>query len=127
MDGVLGEELIPAILRLLGDYGRLIDGREAVAWGRLFGDEGTLAVGEREITGAAELTEFAAQSAEGVHVQSVPSLEPRPDGTVYAESSFVFVNAATGKLTAGSYRDELAPDGDTFFFVRRDISIRVRT
>ena len=127
MNDVLDEKLIPAVLRLLGDYGRLIDGRETTAWSRLFGDKGTLAVGEREITGAAELTEFAAQSPAGVHVQSVPSIESRPDGTVYAESSFVFVNAETGKLTAGSYRDELAPDGDVFVFDRRDISIRVRT
>ncbi len=118
---------IRAILKLLGDYGRLIDGREAAAWSRLFGDRGTLAVGEREITGPAELTEFAANSPPGVHVQSVPSVfEPGPDGTVRAESNFVFVNADTGKTTAGTYRDELEPDGDAFTFARRDIDIRVR-
>ena len=69
-------ELIVPVLRLLADYGRLIDGREATAWSGLFGDGGVLAIGDREVTGAAELTEFALQSPAGGTAQ--PSATPAP-------------------------------------------------
>jgi SnoaL-like domain len=115
------------VLRVLADYGQLIDGREATAWSGLFGNDGVLAVGDREIRGRAELAEFAAQSPAGVHMQSVPSIELCPDGSAYVESNFVFMNAGTGKLIAGSYHDQLVQDEDVYIFARRDISIRART
>jgi hypothetical protein len=119
--------VLPAVWNLMGDYARYVDGREAVAWSRLFGESGVLAVGKREITGPAALEEFGAQSAAGVHVQGIPTVERRPDGSIRATSSFVFVNATTHALVAGEYRDDIVDSGDGLVFARRQIEMRVRS
>jgi hypothetical protein len=119
--------LLPAIWKLQGDYGRLVDGRDAEGWSRLFGENGTLAVGSREITGREALAAFGAQSSVGVHVQGVPSVERQTDGRIHARSNFVFINAETHAVLAGEYRDDIEHTGDGVVFARRQIEMRVRT
>ena len=110
--------------RLLVDYARLVDDREAERWADLFGSNGALVLGEREISGKERLTKFATRSVRGVHVQGVASFTSQPDGTVASTSSFVFVNVETAAVIAGWYRDVLTPDGTGYVFARRQIDIR---
>jgi SnoaL-like domain len=117
---------LPAVWKLLGDYGRLIDGREPEAWSRLFAQDGILAVGDREIRGQSELAAFASASPIGIHLQAVPSIEQEPDGTIRVASNFLFANAATGGIVAGMYQDEIVITGGRPVFARRDIDTRVR-
>lgn len=120
-------ELLAAVWNLMGDYARFVDGREAAAWSRLFGEAGVLAVGKREFSGSEDLERFGAQSAPGVHVQGIPTVEVRPDGSIHATSSFVFVNAATSALVAGEYRDDIVRSAEGLVFARRQIEMRART
>jgi len=120
-------DALPAILTLLGDYGRLMDGREGAALSQIFTDDGVLAIGKHEVRGRAALADFVDKAVAGTHIQSVPSLEPLPDGSVDARSNFVFVNAGTAQLMSGTYHDVLVPEGSRFLFVRRDINILVRS
>lgn len=113
-----------AAQRLLVDYARLIDDRDAEGWADLFGAEGALVFGEKEIRGRQRLIKFAANSTRGIHVQGVASFSAHADGSVASTSSFVFVNAESGKLIAGWYRDVLAPEGENYVFTRRHIDIR---
>jgi hypothetical protein len=119
-------EIWPTVLNLLGDYGRLIDGREAEAWSRIFAEDGVLAIGKHEVQGRAALAEFAAKSLAGIHIQSVPTVELLADGTVDARSNFVF-HGPGGTVSCGMYHDVIVPDGDRFVFHRRDINIMVRS
>lgn len=119
--------ILPAVWNLMGDYARFIDGREAAAWSELFGTDGVLVVGSREITGPSALKEFGAGSAAGVHVQGVPTVERQPDGSIRATSSFVFVNAATHGLVAGEYRDDIVESAGRLVFARRQIDMRARS
>jgi 3-phenylpropionate/cinnamic acid dioxygenase small subunit len=119
--------ILPAVWNLLADYARLVDNREPVAWTRLFGESGKLVLPDREISGEAALTEFAANSSRGVHVQGVPTVQRRADGTIALTSNFTFVNAVTYAITAGEYRDELREENGEVVFARRQILIRVRT
>jgi SnoaL-like domain len=120
-------DALPAILTLLGDYARLIDGREAEAFGRIFTADGVLAIGKREVSGRAALADFAAKAVAGTHIQSVPSLALLPDGSVDARSNFLFVGAGQVQIMSGMYHDVMVPEGDRLVFVRRDISIPVRS
>ena len=124
---VITDGTLAKVLTLQADYARFVDTRDAKSWGDLFGADGILAVGKREIRGKDAIAEFGATSSRGVHVQAVPHVESRTDGGLEATSSFVFVNGETGALIAGIYRDELAPDGDGFIFARRQIDMLVRT
>jgi len=117
---------LPAILTLLGDYGRLIDGREAEAFSRIFTQDGVLAIGKHEVRGRAALADFAATAVAGTHIQSVPSRALLPDGSVDARSNFLFAGAGQVPAMSGMYHDVMVPEGDCFVFVRRDISILVR-
>jgi hypothetical protein len=118
-------KVLPAVWNLLGDYARLVDNKQAVA--QLFGETGTLALPDREISGESALNEFVQQTHRGVHVQGVPTVERRADGSLSVTSNFVFVNAVTYGVTAGEYRDELREGERGLFFARREITIRVRT
>jgi hypothetical protein len=120
-------DVLPAVWNLLGDYARHMDNQRAVEWTRLFGGTGTLALPDREISGESELNEFVQQTHRGVHVQGVPTVERRADGSLSVTSNFVFVNAVTYGVTAGEYRDELGEGDGGLFFARREITIRVRT
>jgi hypothetical protein len=119
--------LAPAVWNLLGDYARAVDSRDAVRVGELFGGDGTLAPPGNEITGADALAAFSLGAPGGTHVQGVPTIARDADGTVLATSSFVFVNSSTYGVTAGEYRDRIREAPDGLVFVRRDITIRVRT
>jgi SnoaL-like domain len=120
-------DALPAILTLLGDYGRLMDGREAQAWSRIFTEEGVLAIGKHEVRGRAALADFADKAVAGIHIQSVPSFELLPDGSVDARSNFLFVRAGQVQTIAGMYHDVMVPEGNRFVFARRDINILVRS
>jgi hypothetical protein len=118
--------LLPEVWTLLGNYARFVDGRDAAAWSRLFAEKGVLQVGDREIVGRAALEEFGANSAAGVHLQGVPGVEVGSDGTFRVTSNFYFINAGTGALLAGEYRDLLERSADGLVFTRRAIDMRAR-
>lgn len=120
-------DVLPAVLSLQADYARLIDDRKPLEWSRLFGQDGTLALPDRDISGEQGLVEFAAGSARGVHVQGVPTVEQQADGTIHATSNFIYINAVTYTLSAGEYRDQIRVEGDSCVFARRQVVLRVRT
>lgn len=120
-------DVLPGVWSLLADYARLIDDRKPLEWSRLFGHDGTLALPDRDISGEEGLVEFATGSARGVHVQGVPAVEQRADGTIVATSNFIYINAVTYTLSAGEYRDRIRVDGERCVFVRRQVVLRVRT
>jgi len=124
---IVNDGILARVMALQADYARFVDTRDTKSWGRLFGDHGVLAVGDRELTGQLAIAEFGSSSTVGVHIQAVPRVESRIDGRVDATSSFLFVNSATGALIAGLYKDELAPAGDGFVFARRQIDVLART
>jgi len=120
-----GDADLAAVIQLLADYGRFVDDRDGESWAGLFGASGTLAVGDREITGRQALAEFAVRSPRGVHLQGVPGVEKTPDGAIRASSSFAFLNGETGEVLAGAYADLIARTDGGLAFVRRHIDIRV--
>lgn len=119
-------EDLAAVWQLQADYARHVDGRDAAAWSRLFSQNGTLAVGTKEITGRDALEAFGAGSSAGVHLQGVPSVERGADGRIRAISSFMFVNAETHAVLAGEYRDDIEQTDEGLVFARRQIEMRVR-
>jgi hypothetical protein len=119
--------VLPEVLGLLASYARFVDGREAEAFSRIFGDSGVFALGEREISGPEDLAAFAAGSPAGVHVQGVPVMEQQADGSLRAISNFVFVNSETHQVVAGEYRDEIVRSGDGLVFRRRQVETRVKS
>lgn len=122
-------DLSPAELasanRLLADYARFVDNKKGSEWQALFGRSGFLAVGDRKVTGD-ELAEFAVGSMPGVHIQAVPHFERRPDGSVRAESSFIFVAVADCAIRSGYYIDELVIEDGEYVFASRTIDMRAR-
>jgi SnoaL-like domain len=127
-DVAIADGTVAMVMVLFADYARHLDlGRDPEAWADLYTSDGVLVTGEREIRGRDALRDFATASIPGVHVQAVPHLQARADGGIDAISSFVFIIAATGDLRAGYYTDQLARQGDRYVFVRRQISMLVRT
>jgi hypothetical protein len=127
-DALEGETLVlPAVLRLLADYGRMIDTRECDSWSRLFAVDGVLRYGPHEFTGTVELAKFAAASPPGVHLTGVPSVRVGPDGGVHATSAFVFVSSTERQVLAGGYRDRfVSTDEGRLVFSRREIELSGR-
>ena len=119
--------VLPELWNLLGEYARLVDNRQAAEFSRLFGTRGVMVLPDREVSGEAGLTEFAANSPRGVHVQGVPTVQRRPDGTLVASSNFIFINAVTYNLSSGEYRDEVRAEDGRLVFARRVIVSRVKT
>lgn len=117
-------DLERAATRLSADYCRLLDGRDAEGWSRLFTADGRLDLGRRQVVGRETLREFAAASPAGVHMAG-PMAVDDDQGEITSESPFVFVNARTGAVLAGYYRDRLAWHEDRLVFVVRGIDIRV--
>jgi len=126
--GTIPDGTVSLVMALFADYGRHLDlERDPDAWAELFGTDGVLVVGDREISGAAKLREFAAGSIPGVHVQAVPLLRARPDGGLDAITSFIFMTTQTKDFRSGYYADQLAWQGDRLIFVRRRIHMLART
>jgi SnoaL-like domain len=111
--------------RLLLDYSRFSDDSDYDGWSSLFGENGVLAVFGKDLSGAERLRRFAERAPVGVHIQGLAVFTRQPDGSVRAESSFVFVNAATRQVMAGWYHDTLVAAGDGYRFARRQIDLRV--
>jgi hypothetical protein len=122
-------DLSPAELasanRLMANYARFVDNKKGTQWQGLFGRSGFLVNGDQEVTGD-DLAGFAVESMPGVHIQAVPHFERRPDGSVRAESSFVFVSAAECLIRSGYYLDELVIEDGEYVFASRTIDIRAR-
>jgi hypothetical protein len=116
---------IASVNRLLANYARFVDNKKGAEWRALFGKSGYLAFGDRNVSGD-DLADFAVNSAPGVHVQAVPYLERRADGTVFAESSFVYVAIAECAIRSGYYIDELVIEDGEYVFASRTIDIRAR-
>jgi hypothetical protein len=121
----LSPEELASANRLLANYARFVDNKKGAEWQALFGRSGFLAFGDRKVTGD-ELGQFAVESMPGVHIQAVPHFERRPDGSVRAESSFVFVSAADCLIRSGYYLDELVLEDGEYVFASRTIDIRAR-
>lgn len=113
------------VTQLLADYAVLVDARRAEDWADLFTADGALVLGERRFTGRAELTEFAAQSAVGVHLAGLPSIDDDA-GTLLVRSKFVFVSTEGGRLMAGTYVDRVNDDGTTARFEERTVEMTAR-
>jgi SnoaL-like domain len=127
-DEAISDGTVAQVMALFADYARHLDlRRDPQAWAELYRADGSLVTGAREINGRDALREFAVGSIPGVHVQAVPHLQARADGGLDSVTSFVFIIAATGDLRAGYYTDHLERDGDRYVFVRRQISMLVRT
>jgi SnoaL-like domain len=122
---LLGEDRAAAE-QLQVDYARHVDDRDGDAWAELFGSDGVLVVGQREITGHDALKTFAEGSTRGVHIQGLASFAVVDDGSVESSSSFVFVNAETLQVIAGWYHDRLVASEAGYRFARREIDIRTR-
>ena len=110
--------------QLLVDYARLVDHGDVAGFAALFGDDGVLAFGGKEISTPAKLTKFAERSPSGTHLQALAVFERAEDGTVRAESAFHFITNDKQSVIAGWYHDVLTPRGATFVFARREIEIR---
>ncbi|WP_160147229.1 nuclear transport factor 2 family protein [Thermomonospora echinospora] len=111
--------------RLQADYARYVDGGEAEAWSALYGSRGVLTISDgRRIGGREELTAFAARAPQGVHLQGVPGIEERPDGDIDSVAPFVFFNAETGAIVAGTYLDRMTWEEGRLVFARRHIDIK---
>jgi hypothetical protein len=121
----LSPEELASANRLLANYARFVDNKKGAEWQALFGRSGFLAFGDRKVTGD-ELAEFAVDSMPGVHIQAVPHFKRRPDGSVRAESSFVFVAVADCAIRSGYYVDELVIEDGEYVFASRTIDIRAR-
>jgi len=121
----LSPEELASANRLLANYARFVDNKKGPQWQALFGRSGFLAVGDRKVTGD-ELAEFAVGSMPGVHIQAVPHFERRPDGSVRAESSFIFVAVADCAIRSGYYIDELVIEDGEYVFASRTIDMRAR-
>lgn len=127
-DGAIPDGTVSLVMALFADYGRHLDlERDPGAWAELFGTDGVLVVGDREISSAEKLREFAAGSIPGVHVQAVPQLRARPDGGLDAITSFIFMTTETKDFRSGYYTDQLAWQGDRLIFARRRIQLLART
>ncbi len=127
-DPAISDGTVALVLALFADYARHLDlVRDPQAWAELYRADGSLITADRAINGRDALREFAVGSIPGVHVQAVPQLRARADGGLDSVTSFVFIIAASGDLRAGYYTDQLERDGDRYVFVRRQISMLVRT
>ena len=121
----LSPEELASANRLMANYARFVDNKKGPEWQALFGRSGFLAFGGRKVTGN-DLAEFAVGSMPGVHIQAVPHFERRPDGSVRAESSFIFVAVADCAVRSGYYVDELVVEDGEYVFASRTIDIRAR-
>ncbi len=114
------------VVQLHAEYARLIDARDLPAWSRLFTEDGELVHAAGTVTGRDALVRFAEDSPVGAHLPGLPAVEPQPDGTVLAVAPFVFVNAGTRTVVAGTYRDHLVCGDRGLRFSRREIEARGR-
>jgi hypothetical protein len=127
-DGAIPDGTVSLVMALFADYGRHLDlERDPGAWAELFGTDGVLVVGDREISGAEKLMKFAAGSIPGVHVQAVPQLRAQPGGGLDAITSFIFMTTETKDFRSGYYTDHLVWQGDRLIFARRRIQLLART
>lgn len=128
-NSVSGElsSVFPAVANLLADYARFVDIRDPIGFSRLFGTGGTLATPHGDITGPDALAAFAVKAGPGVHVQGVPTLYRGADGSLFANSNFIFISARSHDLTSGEYRDVIRFEDGRLVFARRTIDPRVST
>jgi hypothetical protein len=120
-----------AIRRLLAEYGRLLDLRDAKGWAALFTPDGAWSGGERYgvITGPAALAgfitrEFAA-APPCVHIFGAAAIT-MGDEDATAWSRWMLVEQAGETLRiamAGAYRDTLALTPEGWRFRRRDVAV----
>ncbi|WP_319448742.1 MULTISPECIES: nuclear transport factor 2 family protein [unclassified Mycobacterium] len=127
VDDVVTGPARAAAMQLLVDYARLLDYLDADAWSLLFGADGVMAVGTREISGRSQLKTFAEQSTRGVHVCGAPDLRLHGNGQISALSSFIFMASTGGTTNAGWYTDTLTPQADGYVFARRFVDVRARS
>lgn len=127
-DRAVSDGTVAEVMALFADYARHLDlKRDPDAWAGLFTPDGSLVTSDRQITGTTELRAFAAGSLPGVHVQSVPWLQARPDGGLDAVTSFIFMTVQTHDFRSGYYTDRLVRRHERLVFASRQISMLTRT
>lgn len=113
-------------LRLIADYARLLDDRDADAWSGLFIPGGGIRIGERQIVGREALHSFIERTPRGVHVPGVPAIESQGD-ELRCISSLVFIDAESGGIRAVLNTDRMAWHEGSLRFALREIEIRADT
>lgn len=120
-----------AIRRLLAEYGRLLDLRDAQGWAGLFLPEGEWIGGERygAIRGHAALAEFVTRefstTPPSVHIFGNMAITTEGE-RASAWSRWLLVEPDQSGLRialAGQYRDELARTGEHWRFRRREVVV----
>lgn len=120
-----------AIRRLMADYGRLLDLRDAPGWAALFTPDGAWSGGERYgvIAARAALAAFIerefASAAPCVHIFGAPAIAMRNDGAS-AWSRWMLVEQTGSGLRialAGHYNDSLALTPEGWRFRRREVAV----
>lgn len=120
-----------AIMRLLSDYGRLLDLRDGAGWAGLFLPDGEWVGGDHYgvIAGREKLAQFVASEFAGtppcVHMFGNFAIEVDGD-TATVWSRWLLVEQRDGGLTpalAGSYSDVLARTGGGWRFRRREVAL----
>ena len=114
------------ITHLAARYALAVDERRLDDVAALFTEDGVLVHAAGTVTGRDALIRFAEEAPVGAHLPGLPAVEPHPDGSVRAVAPFVFVNAGTRTVVAGTYRDHLVPGGRGLQFRRREIETRGR-
>jgi hypothetical protein len=116
----------PAASRLVADYARYLDERDADAFVGLFIADGEIIFGERRIIGHEALRKFLDGTPRGLHVPGTPSISLEADH-VLSYSTVVFVDSSSSGIRAVANRDRMVWSGDRLLFERRELELRADT
>ncbi len=116
------DDTVRGVLDLLGRYVAATDHRDSDTWVRLFGDDGVLLFGDREISGAETLSEFVLTAPRGVHLTGVPAVVVDGDEAT-STASFLYHNSESGGLVSGYYHDRIDVSSQPYHFIERRIDI----
>jgi hypothetical protein len=106
------------ITELLSQYGLLLDRQQIDEWMALFVPDAVLEMqGRPPLTTQADREELGRTAPHGTHLAAAPVIsEAASVNTAECEQTFMFRDAATGRMLAGWYEDVLVKvDGDWRF------------
>ena len=116
----------PAAVRLVADYARYLDERDAEAWVDLFTPDGEIVYGERRIVGHEALARFLDGTPRGVHIAGPPSIALVGD-EIHSYSTIAFVDASSGGTRAVVNRDRMVRHEGRLRLRERRIELRADT
>lgn len=119
---------VTAVLTLLDDYCRLLDGGRDEEWLALFTEEGRLVVGTKTFEGADGLRRFLdARKGGGLHLNAVPALTTVDADTVETDVPFFGLQPGTDGDArirgVGRYRDRLRRGAGGWRFAERRVEL----